>query len=83
MYLEASIKLRSPKNSCQSRVETANMVGWKFDKRFTQTIGAMNRGTLSNPSFIGSFKRPPIEKEATPKNAMRLIQKTSDEKEAT
>jgi hypothetical protein len=47
----------------------------------------------------GSFKRPPMkieatlknakglilydEKKATPKNAMRLIQKTSDEKEAT
>jgi hypothetical protein len=26
MYPEASIKLRSPKNSCQSRVKTANKV---------------------------------------------------------
>jgi hypothetical protein len=40
----------------------------------------MNRGALSDPLFIGSFKRPPTKKEATPKNANRLIQKTSDEK---
>jgi hypothetical protein len=28
----------------------------------------------------GSFKRPPIKKEATPRNAKGLIRKTSDEK---
>jgi hypothetical protein len=27
----------------------------------------MNRGMLSDPSFIGSFKKPPMKKEATPK----------------
>jgi hypothetical protein len=45
-----------------------------------QNIGAMNRGALSDPSFIGSFKRHPMKKVATPKNAKGLIQKTFDEK---
>jgi hypothetical protein len=40
----------------------------------------MNRGALSDLSFIGSFKRPLMKKEATPKNEMGLIQKTSKEK---
>jgi hypothetical protein len=64
MYPEASIKLCSPKKSYQTRVKTANEVGWKFNKRFTQDIGAMNRGTLSDPLFIGSLRRPPMKKEA-------------------
>jgi hypothetical protein len=99
MYPEASIKLRSfPTNSSQSRVEIANKVSWKFDKCFTQTIRAINRGVLLDPSFIlslkrlsmknrqpqksqwGSFKRLPMKKEATPKNAKGLVQKTSDRK---
>jgi hypothetical protein len=49
-------------------------------KRFTQHNVAMNRGALTDPSFIGSFKRPPIKKEATKKNTNGLVQKTSDEK---
>jgi hypothetical protein len=40
----------------------------------------MNRGVQSDPSFIGSFKRFPMKKEATSKNAKGLIQKTSEEK---
>jgi hypothetical protein len=40
----------------------------------------MNRGALSDPSFIGSFKRSPMKIEATPKYTKGLIQKTSDEK---
>jgi hypothetical protein len=52
------------KNSCQSRVEIANNVSCTFDKRSAKNIGAMNRGTLSDPSFIGSFKRPLMKKEA-------------------
>jgi hypothetical protein len=76
---EASIKLCSPKTHVKTRVETANKVCWKFDKCFTQDIGAMNGGALSDPSFIGSFKRHPKIKEATQKNAKRLIQKTSNE----
>jgi hypothetical protein len=43
----------------------------------------MNRGALSDPSFICSSKRPSMKKEATPKNAKGLIKKSSDEKEAT
>jgi hypothetical protein len=69
-----------PKNSCQSRVKIANKVSLKFDKRFTQNIGAMNRGAISDPSFIGSLERPPMKNEATPKNAKGLIGKTSDER---
>jgi hypothetical protein len=45
-----------------------------------QNIGAMNSGALLDPSFIGSFKRPPMKKEGTPKNTKGLVQKTSDEK---
>jgi hypothetical protein len=40
----------------------------------------MNKGALQDPSFIGSFKRPPMKKEATPKNAKGITQKTYDEK---
>jgi hypothetical protein len=40
----------------------------------------MNRGALTDPSFIGSSKRSPIKKEANLKNAKGLIQKTSDKK---
>jgi hypothetical protein len=83
MYSEASIKLRSPKNMYQTRVETADEVSKKFDKCFTQDIGAMNRGVISDSSFIVSFKRRPMKKEAIRKNAKGLIKKTSDEKEAT
>jgi hypothetical protein len=40
----------------------------------------MNRGALSYLSFIGSSKRPPIKKVATPKNAKELPKKTTDKK---
>jgi hypothetical protein len=40
----------------------------------------MNSGTLSDPSFIGSTKRPLMKKEATLKNAKGLVQRASDEK---
>jgi hypothetical protein len=76
MYSEASIKLRSPKNMYQTRVETADEVSKKFDKCFTQDIG----GVISDSSFIVSFKRRPMKKEAILKNAKGLIKKTSDEK---
>jgi hypothetical protein len=35
----------------------------------------MNRGVLSDPLFIGSSKRHPMKKEATPKNAKGLSKK--------
>jgi hypothetical protein len=35
----------------------------------------MNRGVLSDPTFIGSSKRPPMKKEATQKIAKGLIKK--------
>jgi hypothetical protein len=40
----------------------------------------MNRGVLSDPSFIGSPKRPLMKKEVTPKNAKGLTQNTFNEK---
>jgi hypothetical protein len=40
----------------------------------------VNRGTLSDPSFTDSLKKTSNEKEATPKNAKGLFQKTFDEK---
>jgi hypothetical protein len=43
----------------------------------------MNRSALSDPLFIGPFKRSPMKKESTPKNARRSLKKTSNEKEAT
>jgi hypothetical protein len=50
---------------------------------FTQTCGAMNRGALSDPSFIHSFiKKTFDEKEATQKNTKGIIKKISDEKDA-
>jgi hypothetical protein len=76
LYPEASIKLRSPKTN-QIRVKTANTVSWKFDKRFKQDIGAMNRDSLSDSSSNGSFERPPMKNEATPKNVKRLVEKTA------
>jgi hypothetical protein len=81
MYPEASIKLPSPKKTnVKTRVKTTNKVSSKFNKCFTQDIGAVNRGVLSDPSFIGLFKRPPMKNEATPKNEKGLVQKTSNEK---
>jgi hypothetical protein len=46
---------------------------------FTQISGAMNRGVLPDPSFIGSSKRPLMKKEATPKR-QKSHYKTSDKK---
>jgi hypothetical protein len=40
-----------------------------------------NRGNHKKMQ-MGSFRRPPIKKVATLKNAKRLVQKTSDEKRA-
>jgi hypothetical protein len=68
MYFEASIKLHFPKSSCQSIVETTNKVSSTIDKRF-------HVEALSDPSFIGSLKSPPMKKEATPKNTKGHIQK--------
>jgi hypothetical protein len=61
MYPEATIKLHSPKNLCHDKVDLANKVNSKFDKRYMQTCEAMNRGMLLDPSFIGLTKRPPMK----------------------
>jgi hypothetical protein len=82
MYPKASIKLRSPKKSHQTRVKTANEVSCKFNKRFTQNIGAMNRGVLSDASFIGSFKRPWIKKEGPRKTQRGSFKRPPMKKEA-
>jgi hypothetical protein len=42
----------------------------------------MNSGTLSDPSFIGSTKRPLMKKEATLKNAKGLFKGPPMKKEA-
>jgi hypothetical protein len=75
MYTEASIKLSPSK----SMVKIANKVSLKFDERFTQFHGAMNRGALSNLSFIGS-KKTSDKKRGNPKKCKGVAQKTYDEK---
>jgi hypothetical protein len=64
MYPEASIKLCSPKTHV--RVESKHLTKSAANSTSVshKKIGAMNRGELSDLSFIGSFKRPLMKKEA-------------------
>jgi hypothetical protein len=80
MYHKASIKLRSPK--AHVKVESKQLIRLTgiLTSAFTQIKGAMNSGTISDPSFIGSSKDLQWKKMVTPKNAKVLIQKTSDKK---
>jgi hypothetical protein len=78
MYTKASIKLSPPK----SMVKIANEVSLKFDERFTQFHGAMNRGALSNLSFIGS-KKTSDKKRGNPKKCKGLLKRPMMKKEAT
>jgi hypothetical protein len=48
-----------------------------------QNFRAMNRGALSDPSFIGSLKRTLMKKRGTPQNTKGLLEKPSDEKRGT
>jgi hypothetical protein len=59
----------------QTRVETADEVSKKFDKCFTQDIGAMNRGVISDSSFIVSFKRRPMKKRGNTKKCKEVRSK--------
>jgi hypothetical protein len=67
MYSKASIKLCSPKNSRHAKVEPANKVSSKFDKRLYTNLQSHEQRHAIRPLIHWLNKKTSDKKRGTPK----------------